>query len=75
MSMCGMLGRRAPAWTRCSPTSNRGAASSRPETNWLEALASIDDLAAAHVAVPAHGERQRPVAAVVDVDADVAERL
>ena len=75
MSMCGMLGSRSPRWTRCSPTSKRGAASSRPETNWLDALASIDDLAAAHVPVAAHDERKRPVAAVVDVDADIAQRL
>ena len=40
MSMCGMLGSRSPRWMRCRPTSKRGAASSRPETNWLDALAS-----------------------------------
>ena len=33
ISMWGMLGRRSPRWMRCRPTSNRGAASSRPETN------------------------------------------
>ncbi len=41
MSMCGALGSRSPEWMRCRPTSKRGAASRRPETNWLDVLASI----------------------------------
>ena len=42
----------------------------------LARRAGIDhDLAAAHVAVPADGEGERPVPAVVDVDPDVAQRL
>ena len=52
MSMCGMLGRRSPAWTRWRPTSKRGAASSRPDTNWLEADASIVTAPPRDVAVP-----------------------
>ncbi len=41
MSMCGMLGRRSPVCRSRSPFVNRGAASSSPDTNWLEADASI----------------------------------
>ena len=41
ISMCGRLGSRSPAWRRSRPRSNRGAESSRPDTNWLDADASI----------------------------------
>ncbi|OUD91069.1 hypothetical protein CMMCAS05_10435 [Clavibacter michiganensis subsp. michiganensis] len=41
ISMCGMLGSVAPVCRSRSPWANRGAASSRPETNWLEADASM----------------------------------
>ena len=41
ISMCGIDGRRSPVCRRVSPSAKRGAASRRPETNWLDALASI----------------------------------
>ena len=41
ISMCGRLGRRSPEWRRCRPCPKRGAASSRPETNWLDVDASM----------------------------------
>ena len=54
--------------------SKRAAASSRPETNWLDAEASIVELAAGRPAGAVHGERQGAAAVVVDVDAEGAQR-
>jgi hypothetical protein len=38
---CGALGTGGPQWRTTIPRSNRGAASSSPETNWLDADASM----------------------------------
>ena len=58
-----------------TPSSNRAAESSSAETNWLEADASIVDLAAADGAGALDRERQGAAAVVVDLDAERLERL
>ena len=42
MSMCGRLGSAPPTCRSVSPSANRGAASSRAETNWEDPEASTD---------------------------------
>ena len=58
---CGALGTGGPTWRTTTPRSNSGAASSSPETSWLEADASMVTVAAAHPAGAVHGQRQPAV--------------
>ena len=52
------------------PSSNRGAESSRPDTNWLDADASISSAPPVDRAGAVDGERQCAASVVVDVDAE-----
>ena len=75
ISMCGRLGRRSPTWRRSRPRSNRGAESSRPDTNWLDADASISSGPPRDPTRAVDGEREGAAAVVVEVDAERLQAL
>ena len=63
ISMCGRDGRCSPSWRKVRPCSNLGALSSSPETNWLEALASITSSPPTTEPLPLRVNGSEPVAA------------
>ena len=73
--MCGRDGTGGPSWRTVTPSSYRAPASSSAETNWLDDDASITTSPPAHVPGAGDGERQRAASAVVDVDAQAAQRV
>ena len=74
MSMWGREGRRAPRCSTSSPSSNRAPDSRSPDTNWLDADASMQHRAARDAAGALHGERHGAAALVVDLHPERAER-